>query len=95
MAASKYPTGETMPNPRNKAKATGDTHLPEIEADEFDVHESHAEATDTEGTQARSRDSEGRGSAPRGGSKAGVLKDRDAPTSDSYGDTRETGGGRQ
>ena len=82
-----------MPNPKDNGKATGDTHLPEIEADEFAEQESHPEGTGTEGTQARERSPEGEGSPGRGGRHAGVLKDRDAPTSDSYGDTRDSGEG--
>lgn len=80
-----------MPNAKNKAKASGDVHLPEVESDDLDLQGSHPEGTGTEGTQARSRDRDGRGSPPRGGNKAGVLKDRDAPTSDSYGRTRDSG----
>lgn len=53
-----------MPNPNGKAKATGDTHLPEIESEDFD-----------------------RESNPQ----AGEIKDRDAKTSDSWGDTRDSG----
>lgn len=53
-----------MPNPRDKTKATGDTHLPEIESDDLEQE-----------------------SRPQGGE----IKDRDAETSDSYGDTRDSG----
>ena len=60
-----------MPNPNDKAKMTGDTHLPDTES-EFNVEEANPQGA-----------GENR--------KAGVLKDRDAPTSDSYGDTRDSG----
>jgi hypothetical protein len=65
-----------MPNPRNKAKATGDTHLPEVEADEFAEQEAHPEGTGTE--------------AGGDGRKSGPLKDREVPTGDS-GNTPESG----
>jgi hypothetical protein len=80
-----------MPNAKDRIKASGDTHLPEVEADEFDMQGSHPEGTGTEGTQARDRSRDGEGDPARGGNKAGELKDRDNPTSNSYGDTRDSG----
>lgn len=78
-----------MPNAKNRIKASGDTHLPEVEADDFDVQGSHPEGTGTEGTQARERSRDGEGDAPRGGSKAGLVTDRDsASASDSDGNDK-------
>jgi hypothetical protein len=65
-----------MPSPKNKAKATGDVHLPEIESEDLDVQESHPEGTGTPGTQDRERNDEGVGSPPRGGNHGGVIEDR-------------------
>lgn len=62
-----------MPSPRDKAKATGDTHLPEIESEDLTAQESHPEGTGTPGTQ------EGRRDKGRGGHHAGVIKDREEP----------------
>ena len=61
-----------MPNPNNKLKATGDTHLPDVES-EFSVEQRREEKNDDERGQA------------------GDLKDKDAKTSDSYGNTRDSG----
>ena len=83
-----------MPSPKDNAKATGDTHLPEIESEDLDAQEAHPEGAGTPGTQQRHRDAEGMGSPPRGGNHGGLIKDRDAPTSDSGGGTRESGGGQ-
>ena len=80
-----------MPNPRDNAKASGDVHLPEIESDDLDTQGAHPEGTGTEGSQARQRSAEGEGAPARGGNHGGEIKDRDAPTSDSYGDTRDIG----
>jgi hypothetical protein len=68
-----------MPSPKDKAKATGDTHLPEIESEDLTAQESHPEGTGTPGTQERRRNPQGRGSPPRGGHHAGVIKDREEP----------------
>jgi hypothetical protein len=80
-----------MPNPRDKAKATGDVHLPEVESEDLSTQGSHPEGTGTPGSQERHRDAQGRGSPPRGGNRGGEIKDREAPTSDSYGNTRDSG----
>ena len=68
-----------MPDAKNNAKLTGDTHLPDAESD-FDLQESNPEATDTSGTPAdRGPKSESgeQGRPGPGGTKAGLLKDRD------------------
>jgi len=80
-----------MPNPRDKAKATGDVHLPEVESEDLQNQGAHPEGTGTPGTQERHRNTGGGGSPPRGGNHAGVIMDREAPTSDSYDDTRDSG----
>jgi hypothetical protein len=60
-----------MPNPKDKAKASGDVHLPEVESEDLLQRED---------------------SRPEGaGNPDGQIKDREAPTSDSYGDTRDSG----
>jgi hypothetical protein len=66
-----------MPNAKDHAKATGDTHLPEVEAEDLKEQESHSQGAGAPGTQDRHRDAEGRGSPPRGGRHAGLVKDDD------------------
>lgn len=38
-----------MPNAKTRIKLTGDTHLPEVESDDFDRPEPHPEGAGTEG----------------------------------------------
>jgi hypothetical protein len=78
-----------MPSPRNKAKATGDIHLPEIESEDLDVQGSHPQGAGIPGTQQRDRDGDGVGSPPRAGNRGGVITDREAPMSDNG---RDNGG---
>ena len=83
-----------MPDAKNNAKKTGDTHPPDVES-ELPLQEGTtgvgADGTPSERGQAgRGGDEKRRG---RGVQKAGVGKDRDAPTSDSSGDTRDSGEG--
>jgi hypothetical protein len=66
-----------MPNPRDNAKASGDTHLPEIESEDLDVQEAHPGGAGTPGTQQRHRDADGEGSPPRGANHGGVIEDRE------------------
>jgi hypothetical protein len=68
-----------MPNPRNRVKATGDTHLPEIESEDLPAQESHAEGTGIPSTQERNRDGKSRGGASRGGHHAGLVR-KDEPS---------------
>ena len=66
-----------MPDAKNNAKLTGDTHLPDAES-EFDLQESNPQGTGTSGTPAdRGPKSESgeQGRPGRGGNKAGLLKD--------------------
>jgi hypothetical protein len=65
-----------MPSAKDRAKATGDTHLPEIEPDEFDTHQPRPTGAGMPGSRMRA-------------SRRSVsgLKDRDAPSSDSSGET--------
>jgi hypothetical protein len=87
-----------MPDPKNNTKMTGDTHLPDTES-EFNVEEANAQAAGQSGTprdrgRAGERGDRVRGDEGvpgRGGKKAGLLKDSDAQTSDSYGNTRDSG----
>jgi hypothetical protein len=73
-----------MPHPKDNTKMTGDTHLPDTES-EFSVEEANAQAVGGTGTQERAHSSNRgkQGAARRGGKKAGVLRDGDAPNSDS------------
>ncbi|TFZ05133.1 hypothetical protein EZ313_00160 [Ramlibacter henchirensis] len=59
-----------MPDPKDNAKLTGDTHLPDVESD-LPVQEGSSDA----GGQARPRGEQGR--PGRGVRKAGVLTDGD------------------
>lgn len=59
-----------MPNPRDKAKASGDVHLPEIESEDLQNQGAHPEGT---GTPERT-------SRPRRGNHAGVIRDREVPS---------------
>ena len=82
-----------MPDAKNNAKMTGDTHLPDVES-ELPLQEDTTDGAD--GTP-RERTPAGRGGdenrPSRGVHKAGVVKDQDAPTSDSDGDTSDSGEG--
>ena len=64
-----------MPDAKNNAKLTGDTHLPDVES-ELPLQESAPET----GGQARESDEDGR--PGRGSRKAGVVKDDDASPGD-------------
>ena len=44
-----------MPNAKDNAKATGDTHLPEIESEDLPLQEAHPQGAGTPGTQDRER----------------------------------------
>lgn len=82
-----------MPDPKDNTKMTGDTHLPDTES-EFSVEEANAQAAGESETPRDRGQSTERGDQAipgRGGKKAGVLKDRDAQTSDSDGKTRDSG----
>jgi hypothetical protein len=77
-----------MADPKDNAKMTGDTHLPDVES-EFNIEERNAQAAGSGGTQEGA--SGGQDGPGRGGKKAGELKDKDAETSNSYGNTRDSG----
>ncbi|MBA3771495.1 MAG: hypothetical protein H0X13_03115 [Ramlibacter sp.] len=68
-----------MPNAKNSAKMTGDTHLPDVESD-FSLRDEPTDVAGQDGT-------------PRDRGQAGELKDKEAPASDSNGNTRESGEG--
>lgn len=73
-----------MPDPKDNAKLTGDTHLPDVESD-LPLQEGSSDA----GAQARPRSEEGR--PGRGVRKAGVLRDGageidDGPAADAGSD---------
>jgi hypothetical protein len=83
-----------MPDAKDNTKMTGDTHLPDTES-EFNVGEANAQAAGTGATQPHGRGQRterGDETIPgRGGKKAGVLKDSDAPGNDSQRTTRDSG----
>ena len=68
-----------MPSPKNKAKATGDTHLPEIESEDLPPNDAHPEGAGTPDTQDRRHEPDGQGNPPRGEHHAGVVKRDDEP----------------
>lgn len=72
-----------MPDPKDNAKMTGDTHLPDVESD-MPFQEGSADAVGMDGTprdrgQATERGDQKR--PGRGAKKAGVLKDQDTGSS--------------
>lgn len=84
-----------MPDPKDNAKATGDTHLPEIESD-LPMQEGSDNALGADGTprdrgQATKKGFVGK--PGRGIRKAGLVKDQDDETSDSVGSTPDAGEG--
>jgi hypothetical protein len=76
-----------MPDAKNNAKMTGDTHLPDVESD-LPLEEGSGNLLGVEGTPSGRGNDRPAGRAVR---KAGVLKDRDAETADNEGNTRESG----
>ena len=83
-----------MPDAKNKAKMTGDTHPPDVES-ELPLQEGTTGA-EGDGSPSAQGEAGGDGDEKRRGRrarKAGVGKDRDAPSSDSSGDTRDSGEG--
>jgi hypothetical protein len=58
-----------MPSPKDKAKATGDTHLPEVEPEDLPLNDARPEGADTEGED----------NLPRSDRRAGVGKKGDEP----------------
>lgn len=76
-----------MPDPRDNAKKTGDTHEPEVESD-LPFQEGMTDAIGADGTprdrgKATERGSQGR--PGRGIKKAGLLKDKEEQTGDTGG----------
>jgi hypothetical protein len=79
-----------MPSPKDNAKMSGDTHLPDVES-ELPLQEGST-GVGADGTPRGRATDESQDQRPgRGIPKGGELKDRDAPTSDRYGDTRDSG----
>jgi len=71
-----------MPDPKNNAKLSGDTHPPEVEDMDDDSLEGRARAEGADGAPADSslsRDLQDEGRAGKGINQAGYLKDKDAP----------------
>ena len=71
-----------MPDAKDNAKLTGDTHPPEVEDMDGGSPEGRARAEGAEGAPADGslgRDMENEGRAGKGINQAGYLKDKDAP----------------
>ena len=64
-----------MTSPKDKAKATGDIHPPEVESEDLDVQGAHPQGAGIPGTQHRYRDRNGVGSPPRGANQGGLIAD--------------------
>jgi hypothetical protein len=82
-----------MPDPKDNAKATGDTHPPEVESD-MPMQEGSDGALGADGTpsdRGRATESGMEGKPGRGINQAGLLKDKDEETSGSPGSTRDPG----
>jgi hypothetical protein len=85
---------DAMPDAKDNAKMTGDTHPPEVES-ELPLQEDEADSPGISGTRRdRGKATErGQESRPgRGIKKAGVLKDKDDKSSDE-GSTTKSGEG--
>lgn len=88
-----------MPDPKDNTKASGDTHLPEVES-ELPMDEGSGGALGADGTpsdRGRATESGMRGKPGRGIKHAGLLKDKDDATSDSTPESGEdtSGAGRK
>lgn len=81
-----------MPNAKDNAKMSGDTHLPDVES-ELPLQQGGT-GVGADGTPSARGESEDPGHPGRGQPKGGEIKDRDAETSNSYGNTRDSGEGR-
>ena len=71
-----------MPDPKDNAKLSGDTHPPEVEGARGGSPQGRPDAQGAEGTPpdaSLSRDVENEGRAGKGINQAGDLKDKDAP----------------
>lgn len=81
-----------MPNPNNKAKMTGDTHLPDVES-ELPLQQGSSGALGADGTpRGRASESDDEADKPgRGAPKAGVLREADSDAGGS--NTRSSGSG--
>jgi hypothetical protein len=83
-----------MPDAKDNAKLTGDTHLPDVESD-LPFEEAMEDKVGTGGgTPANRGKATERGDDARPGRQrkhAGLLKDEDAEISDSDGNTRDSG----
>ncbi len=78
-----------MPSPLGKTKKTGDVHLPDVES-ELPLQDSlDADGTNSDYASASESGDEAR--PGRGINQAGLLKDKDAQTSTSDGNTRDSG----
>lgn len=82
-----------MPDAKNNAKASGDTHPPEVESD-LPMQEGSEGTLGADGTpsdRGRATESGLEGKPGRGINQAGFLKDKDDATSDSVGKTADSG----
>lgn len=78
-----------MPDPKDNAKASGDTHPPEVESD-LPMEEGSAGALGADGTprdRGRATESGSLGKPGRGIKHAGLVKDKDKDDETSEGDS--------
>jgi len=67
-----------MPDPKDNAKMTGDTHLPDAETDDLAFEEGMTDSIGADGTpRGRGKAAADQGGPGRGIRKAGLLKDSD------------------
>ena len=82
-----------MPDAKNNAKQTGDTHLPEVESDQ-PGQEGMSTGVGADGTprdRGQSPEAGEEGKPGRGIKQAGFIKDKDAADGDAGSMTRDTG----
>jgi hypothetical protein len=75
-----------MPDAKNNAKLTGDTHLPDAESEDLSLQEASDNALGADGTPRDRGQATEKGFTDkpgRGVKHAGLLKDKDDETSDS------------
>jgi len=85
-----------MPDPKDHAKMTGDTHLPDVESD-YPMDEGLSDTVGADGTprdRGQATEHGDKSRAGRGRRKAGGLKEKDAQAGASPGKARAAGQGK-